>query len=266
MISRKPILQGVRLVRAFGEGEKKTLALRDVSIRLERGQVGLLMGPSGSGKSTLLAVLSGLLKPDQGRVVGLGQDLWAMSEQEREKFRLRHCGFTFQGYNLFPALTARQQLELVLTLGERASAGQARRRAEEMLAVLGLADKGHLRPAELSGGEKQRVAVGRALIKSPTFCFADEPTSALDWENGQHVVKLLEAAAHQDGAVVLIVSHDARLVPFADRVFHLEDGRMAAKKRKSEIRKARGSDFSVNAHATSRTLNDESELVGVPIS
>lgn len=236
---RRPILQGVHLVRAFGEGEKKTLALRDVSIRLERGQVGLLMGPSGSGKSTLLAVLSGLLKPDKGRVIGLGHDLWAMSEQEREKFRLRHCGFTFQGYNLFPALTARQQLELVLTLGDQATAGQARRRAEDMLAVLGLAYKAHLRPAQLSGGEKQRVAVGRALIKAPTFCFADEPTSALDWDNGQQVVKLLETAAHQDGAVVLIVSHDARLMPFADRVFHLEDGRMATRKRKSEIRKAK---------------------------
>jgi putative ABC transport system ATP-binding protein len=263
MITRKPILQGIQLVRGFGEGEKKTLALREVSIRLERGQVGLLMGPSGSGKSTLLAVLSGLLKPDQGRVIGLGQDLWAMSEQEREKFRLRHCGFTFQGYNLFPALTAQQQLELVLTLGERTSARQARRRAEQILGVLGLADKGHLRPAELSGGEKQRVAVGRALIKSPTFCFADEPTSALDWENGQQVVRLLEAAAHQDGAVVLIVSHDARLIPFADRVFHLEDGRMEAPKQKSKVRKSRGADSSVGPRVMLPTLVEESQLVGI---
>jgi putative ABC transport system ATP-binding protein len=265
-MKRTPVLQGIRLVRAFGEGEKKTLALREVSIRLERGQVGLLMGPSGSGKSTLLAVLSGLLKPDQGSVISLGHDVWAMSEQEREQFRLQHCGFTFQGYNLFPALTARQQLELVLTLGECVAARQARRRADEMLAVLGLADKAHLRPAELSGGEKQRVAVGRALIKSPTFCFADEPTSALDWANGEQVVKLLETAAHQDGAVVLIVSHDARLIPFADRVFHLEDGRMVTQKHKSEIRKAFSSDLSVNARAIQRTLNDESQLVGLRIS
>jgi putative ABC transport system ATP-binding protein len=226
------ILQGIHLGRSFGEGERKTLALRDVSIRLEPGQVGLLMGPSGSGKSTLLAVLSGLLRPDKGSVIALGEDLWAMSERDREKFRLQHCGFTFQGYNLFPALTARQQLELVLTLGEGASTAQARRRADEILDVLDLADKGHLRPNQLSGGEKQRVAVGRALMKSPTLCFADEPTSALDWENGQQVVKLLEAAAHQDGAVVLIVSHDARLIPFADRVFHLEDGRMNSQKTK----------------------------------
>ena len=229
MIRTRSILQGNRLVRAFGEGEKKTLALRDVSLRLDRGQVGLLMGPSGSGKSTLLAVLSGLLRPDQGKVLGLGQDLWAMSESERERFRLEHCGFVFQGYNLFPALTARQQLELVLTLGLGVGARKARRRADDMLGSLGLEDKGHLRPGQLSGGEKQRVAIGRALIKSPTFCFADEPTSALDWANGEQVVALLEAAAHRDGATVLIVSHDARLIPFADQVFHLEDGCMVDK-------------------------------------
>src|SRR5438094_4763934 len=127
-----------------------------------------LIAPSGSGKLTLLAVLSGLLQPDSGQVVTLGKDLWQLSEPEREEFRLRHCGFTFQGYNLFPALTARQQLEIVLTLGDGVGAGHARRRAEQMLAVLGLTDKAHLRPGQLSGGEKQRVAVGRALIKSPT--------------------------------------------------------------------------------------------------
>jgi putative ABC transport system ATP-binding protein len=256
----QPMLQGIHLGRAFGEGQKQTLALRDVSLRLEPGQVGLLMGPSGSGKSTLLAVLSGLLKPDKGRVIAMGQDLWALSEKERERFRLRHCGFTFQGYNLFPALTARQQLELVLTLGEGAPPKQARRRADEILARLDLADKGHLRPNQLSGGEKQRVAVGRALIKSPTFYFADEPTSALDWANGQQVVQLLEAAAHQDGAVVLIVSHDARLIPFADRVFHLEDGHLVNQKRKSKIRISDGSDSAVGAHLTQRKLSDESAL------
>jgi putative ABC transport system ATP-binding protein len=235
MIKTQPILQGIHLVRAFDEGERKTLALREVSLKLYPGQVGLLMGPSGSGKSTLLAVLSGLLKPDRGKVFALGQDLWAMSEPKREEFRRRHCGFIFQGYNLFPALTARQQLELVLTLGERATAREARRRAEKILYLLDLAGKAHLRPAQLSGGEKQRVALGRALIKAPTFCFADEPTSALDWANGEHVVELLRLAAHDEGAAVLIVSHDARLVPYADRIFHLEDGRLAKTSRRAGL-------------------------------
>jgi putative ABC transport system ATP-binding protein len=151
-----------------------------------------------------------------------------MSDQERERFRLRNCGFIFQGYNLFAALTARQQLEMVIRWGEGASFGDARRRATEMLTLLGLAKKAHLRPAEMSGGEKQRVAIGRALIKEPSFCFADEPTSALDWAHGEQVVELLRAAAHERGGTVLIVAHDSRIIPYVDRVFHLEDGRMRA--------------------------------------
>jgi putative ABC transport system ATP-binding protein len=212
------------LTRTFGDGDTKSVALHEVSIELCTGQVALLMGPSGSGKSTLLAVLSGLLHPDSGQVLALGQDLWAMSDRERERFRLRHVGFIFQGYNLFAALTARQQLEMVVRWGEGASGRDARRRADEMLSLLGLAKKAHLRPAELSGGEKQRVAIGRALIKDPNFCFADEPTSALDWAHGEQVIELLRAAAHERGAMVLIVGHDARIIPYVDRVFHLEDG------------------------------------------
>ncbi len=221
-----PALQGVHLSRSFGSGETRTTVLHDVSIELFSGQIALLMGPSGSGKSTLLAILSGLLRPDGGRVLALGQDLWAMSDQERERFRLRHCGFIFQGYNLFAALTARQQLEMVVRWGEGATAGDARRRADEMLALLGLAKKSHLRPSELSGGEKQRVAIGRALIKDPNFCFADEPTSALDWAHGEQVIELLRNAAHDRGATVLVVAHDSRIIEHVDRVVHMEDGRL----------------------------------------
>jgi putative ABC transport system ATP-binding protein len=202
-----------------------TRALRAVSLELYPGQVSLLMGPSGSGKSTLLAVLSGLLRPDSGRVLALGTDLWRLGERQREQFRRRHCGFIFQGYNLFPALTARQQLEMVLRWGEGVPGREARRRADALLDLLGLGRKTHLRPAQLSGGEKQRVAVGRALVKKPAFCFADEPTSALDWEHGQQVIQMLRAAADQR-ATILIVAHDSRIVPYVDQVFHIEDGRL----------------------------------------
>jgi putative ABC transport system ATP-binding protein len=157
-------------------------------------------------------------------VLALGQDVWQLSETARRGFRLRNCAFIFQGYNLFPALTARQQLEMVLRWGEGASRRDARRRSTEMLDRLGLARKAELLPAQLSGGEKQRVAIGRALIKRPTFCFADEPTSALDWEHGRRVVELLRDVAHAQRATVLVVAHDARLVPLSDQVFHLEDG------------------------------------------
>src|SRR5437868_3312424 len=153
-VHTRPSLRGRHLTRTFGDGETKATALFDVSLDLYPGQIALLMGPSGSGKSTLLAVLSGLLHPSAGEVLALGEDLWKMSERQRERFRLRHAGFIFQGYNLFPALTARQQLEMVLRWGEGASARDARRRSDEMLALLGLAKKSRLHPAELSGGEK----------------------------------------------------------------------------------------------------------------
>jgi putative ABC transport system ATP-binding protein len=219
-----PTLRGKHLTRTFGDGETRTTALCDVSLDLFPGQIALLMGPSGSGKSTLLAVLSGLLHPSEGQVLALGEDLWKMSERKRERFRLRHVGFIFQGYNLFPALTARQQIEMVLRWGEGTWGREARRRSDEILALLGLAKKGHLRPSELSGGEKQRVAIGRALVKNPQFLFADEPTGALDWTHGEQVVELLRNAAHDRGATILVVAHDSRIVPFVDRVYYLDDG------------------------------------------
>jgi putative ABC transport system ATP-binding protein len=223
---REPVLAGFDLTRTFGTGATRSYALKSVSADFQPGELNLLMGPSGSGKSTLLAVLSGLLRPDSGTVRVVGRDLWRMSENEMERFRLRHCSYIFQGYNLFPALTAREQLEIVLKWGEGCSPREARKRADHVLGQLGLTSKAHLRPAELSGGEKQRVAIGRALVKNPTFVFADEPTSALDWENGEQVIHLLTESARARGAMVLVVTHDPRLTPFADRVFDLADGQL----------------------------------------
>jgi putative ABC transport system ATP-binding protein len=224
MSMEKPTLRARQLLKAFGEGDETTVALRDVMLELHPGQIALLMGPSGSGKSTLLAVLSGLMRPDRGEVIALEKNVWAMSDQEREQFRLRHCGFIFQGYNLFPALTARQQIEIVLRWGEGVTRREARRRTDELLEQLGLAKQAEKRPAQLSGGEKQRVAIGRALVKNPDFCFADEPTSALDWSHGEQVVEMLRNAAHERSATILIVSHDVRMLPLVDHVFHMEDG------------------------------------------
>jgi putative ABC transport system ATP-binding protein len=227
MYSEEAMLRGRHLTRSFGSGDTRTIALHDVSLDLSGGEFVMLMGPSGSGKSTLLAVLSGLLRPDSGQVWVRDKELWRQTEQAREMFRLRDCGFIFQGYNLFPALTARQQLEVVLRWGQGVPAREARRRAAQMLSQLGLSRKAGLRPAQLSGGEKQRVAIGRALIKQPRFCFADEPTSALDWAHGEQVIEVLRAAARERGTTVLIVAHDARIVPYADRVLQLEDGYLA---------------------------------------
>jgi putative ABC transport system ATP-binding protein len=225
-----PTLRCRSLVRSFGDGGRTRAVINDVSMELHRGEITLLMAPSGSGKSTLLAILSGLLAPDGGQVTarenGRWIDVWQLSPREREQFRLRNCGFIFQGYNLFPALTARQQLEIVLRWGEGASGREARRRADEMLHLLGLQGKENKKPAQLSGGEKQRVAIGRARIKRPRFCFADEPTSALDWGSGQVVIDQLQKAAHEYESTIIVVSHDHRLLEHVDVSYHLDDGRL----------------------------------------
>jgi putative ABC transport system ATP-binding protein len=226
MAHSEPDLVARHLHRAFRTGGESVAVLSDVSLELSAGEVVLLMGPSGSGKSTLLAVLSGLLRPDQGHVGVLGEDLWHISEPARERLRRRWFGFVFQGFNLFGALSASEQLEMVVRWSEGASRREARRRVAAMLDQLGLGRRAHLRADRLSGGEKQRVAVGRALLKSPRFCFADEPTAALDWAHGEQIIRLLHAAAHERGAVLFLVGHDMRLVPYADRVLHLSDGRL----------------------------------------
>jgi putative ABC transport system ATP-binding protein len=226
MVAQAPLLEGRCLSHSFGQGETRTTVLREATLTLRPGEMVVIMGPSGSGKSTLLALLSGLMQPGGGQVVALGEDLWRLSAAGRKEFRRRHFGFIFQGYNLFPALTASQQLEIVLRWAQAATARAAASRANDILRLLGLGEKTALRPSQLSGGEKQRVAIGRALIKEPEFLFADEPTSALDWKHGRQVVEMLRAAAKDRGSSVFVVSHDSRIVPYADRVIQLEDGRL----------------------------------------
>jgi putative ABC transport system ATP-binding protein len=213
------------LCKRFKTGRSHIEVLKDVDFDALHGDVTMVMGPSGSGKSTLVASLSGLLKPDTGTVNALGEDIWSYRSGKIDKFRLDHCGFIFQGFNLFSALTALQQVEMILKYqgyGKR----EARERAANALIEVGLEMRMHQRPHILSGGEKQRVAIARALAKNPRLLFADEPTSALDGENGQVVIKLLQRAAKQYGAAVICVTHDPRLEAYADRVIHLEDGRV----------------------------------------
>ena len=218
------------LSKSFTTGAVRTEVLRDLSIEIAAGELTLVSGPSGCGKSTLLAILSGLLRPDAGRAFALGQELARFRPAELERFRLHHTGFVFQGFNLFPALTALEQVMLPLGyLGLDDAA--ARRRAADALAEVGLGSRMRLKPAALSGGEKQRVAIARALAKEPQLLFADEPTSALDAANGQIVIDTLHRIARTHGATVLCVSHDPRLVGHADRVLAMEDGRILSDRR-----------------------------------
>lgn len=189
------------------------------------GELTIIIGPSGSGKTTLLGLLSGLLRADQGEILSLGVNLQSLDSAGLERYRSRHSGFVFQGFNLFGPLTAREQVMLPLryATGFSEDLGVV---ADRALAEVGLAEKAHLRPMELSGGEKQRVAIARAIAKAPSLLFADEPTSALDSANAERVVALFRTLAHRKNSTIICVTHDERLLRHADRVFHLCDGRI----------------------------------------
>jgi len=221
------------LSKAYKIGKTRQQVLKNVDFTAYHGQVTMVMGPSGSGKSTLIAALSGLLRPDEGEVLALGESLWTKSARKVDRFRLDHCGFIFQGFNLFPSLDATQQVVQVLRycgVGKE----ESRARARAALEVVGLGNRLHQKPAELSGGEKQRVAIARALAKSPALIFADEPTSALDSANGQIVIKLLHEAAKERNAAIVVVTHDPRLEQHADRIIHMEDGTILSDRLASE--------------------------------
>ena len=221
--TKKWALEARGLKKSFKAGAQKVEVLKNIDLLIEPGEIALVMGPSGSGKSTLLAAVSGLLRPDEGSVTALGQSIWKLPKSKIDKFRLANCGFIFQGFNLFPALTATQQVEVVLKFMNLSGADR-REFARTALVDVGLAHRLGNRPDKLSGGEKQRVAIARALAKKPKLIFADEPTSALDGENGRIVMELLRKCAKEQGATVLCVTHDARLAAFADRIITIEDG------------------------------------------
>jgi putative ABC transport system ATP-binding protein len=223
--ARTPTLQARNVRKVFVSGHIQSTVLHDLDLDVHAGELTLISGPSGCGKSTLLAILSGLQRADAGMVHALGHDLSGLGLRELESFRLQHTGFVFQGFNLFPALTALEQVELPLSYMGLAR-DVVRKRAVASLEEVGLGPRMRLLPSELSGGEKQRVAIARALAKEPELLFADEPTSALDAANGQIVIDILHRIAHAHGTTVLCVSHDPRLVHHADRALTMEDGRI----------------------------------------
>jgi putative ABC transport system ATP-binding protein len=215
---------------AYRSGSETYHALKGVDLTVRVGDIQLLMGPSGSGKTTLLSILAGILTPTAGSVQLLGQDITQMSKAELARFRLQHIGFIFQGFNLFPALSALENVEVALNLkGVRGHA--ARQQGLELLEQVGLGNKAKNLPRDLSGGQKQRVAIARALAGDPDLIMADEPTAALDSQNGHAVTGLLAALAKQRGRTVLIVTHDPRIMHVADYIADLEDGVLRSNQR-----------------------------------
>jgi putative ABC transport system ATP-binding protein len=198
-------------------------ALRGVDLDVCPGELMLLMGPSGSGKTTLLSIMGCILTATTGSVRVAGGEVTKLSEKELPTVRLAHIGFVFQGFNLFPTLTAGENVELMLDLkGIRGD--EAGRRSQALLEQVGLADKYDSFPSNLSGGQKQRVAIARALAGDPQIILADEPTAALDLHTGRNVMELMRTLARERGRAVVIVTHDPRMTEFADRITHIEDG------------------------------------------
>ncbi|MFB2977467.1 ABC transporter ATP-binding protein [Microseira sp. BLCC-F43] len=204
-------------------GRETARILKGIDWSIQKGSVQLLMGPSGSGKTTLLSVLAGLLTPTSGNVYLLGQDITKMSRSQLAQFRLQNIGFIFQDFNLFPALTAAENIEVALNLkGIKGKA--AKQEAQRLLEQVGLKDKANLKPSSLSGGQQQRVAIARALAGNPQLIMADEPTAALDSQNGHAVMALLRELAKERGCTVLMVTHDPRIIDLADNIAYMEDG------------------------------------------
>lgn len=211
--------------RTFGSGDTQVVALDEVSLTVDAGEVVMVLGPSGSGKTTLLSILGGLLRPTHGTVHVDGV-LLDPRQGDSAQHRLERVGFVFQSFNLLPALTAVENVALPLRLrGLRR--GDALQRAAAMLAALGLQHRLRAHPQTLSGGEKQRVSIARALVGDPRLLLADEPTASLDTRRGREAVELLTSLARQGRQACVMVSHDQRLAAFADRVLELEDGRLA---------------------------------------
>jgi putative ABC transport system ATP-binding protein len=220
-------LEATGLGKTYQEGATEVRAVQGVTLAVSPHEVLAIMGPSGSGKTTLLSMLGCILRPTEGQVMINGERVWELDERRLPFVRRRYVGFIFQTFNLFSALTAAENVEFVLNMkGIRGPT--ARRELTRLLDLVGLSHRARFLPRDLSGGEKQRVSIARALAGDPPLILADEPTASLDWKNGEQVLKLLESLARADGRSVVIVTHDPRVLPFIDRALHMEDGRMVA--------------------------------------
>ncbi|WFS61612.1 ABC transporter ATP-binding protein [Pseudodesulfovibrio thermohalotolerans] len=211
--------------KAYGPEGNQEYALRNATLNVVQGEVLMLMGPSGSGKTTLLSIMGCILKPTSGSLSVAGRDISGLSQQDLSKIRLDNIGYIFQEYNLFPTLNVLENVMVALDL-RGYSRSQAREMAMATLTDVGLDDKAAVKPATMSGGQKQRLAIARALAGSPKVILADEPTAALDSVNGQQVMDLMHSLAKRGDRAVVVVTHDPRTVDFADRIVTIEDGRL----------------------------------------
>ena len=215
------------VTKTYGEGESRVTALRGVDLDVRLGELLMLVGPSGCGKTTLISVIAAILDHDGGDVRVLDRDVRTMTARERARFRGETIGFVFQAYNLLPALTAAENAAIPLLIAG-VPRTRAVARARELLDSVGLGARANALPAQLSGGQQQRVAIARALVHEPRLIVCDEPTSALDHESGQTVMELLRRVAQSPERALVVVTHDARIFGFADRIARMDDGRIVS--------------------------------------
>lgn len=222
-----PAIEAFNLTKIYGAGNTEVVAMNDVSLRLERSEVVALLGPSGAGKSTLLTAVGLINPPTRGRIVIGGVPVLEADRPlvDLRAFRRKHLGFVFQKANLIPFLTAVENVQVAMEINDTPPRA-ARRRALELLDYLGVADRANNLPEALSGGQQQRVAVARALANKPNLILADEPTAALDSHRGRQVMELFRKVAHEQGAGVIVVTHDHRALEVFDRTLEMEDGQL----------------------------------------
>jgi putative ABC transport system ATP-binding protein len=230
------VMEALNVEKVLGTGPAQVRALKGVSLTLRGGELTLLMGPSGSGKTTLLSILGCMLSPTEGTVRVRGEAIEGKGPEELAKIRRENIGFVFQSYHLFPTLTAADNVRLALDVRDE-TGRKAKNRAREALARVGLSQKTINYPKQLSGGEQQRVAIARAVVGEPSVVLADEPTAALDAENGKAIMGILAEIAKDPNRGVLVVTHDPRLVPYADRIVHIEDGNIVREETRGGTRR-----------------------------
>ncbi len=221
------------VVKTYSAGGNTVVALGGVDLDVRLGELMMLVGPSGCGKTTLISVIAGILDRDAGDCVVFGQDFDRMSTGQRTRFRGENVGFVFQSFNLLPSLTAAQNVSVPLLINGIPGA-QALRQAKEMLSRVGLGERSESLPRQLSGGQQQRVAIARALVHKPRLIVCDEPTSALDHETGHIIMRLLKNVALDEKRALVIVTHDARIFGFADRIAKMDDGHITEISRPGE--------------------------------
>jgi putative ABC transport system ATP-binding protein len=221
------------LTKWFGEEETKKIAVNDVGLVAHLGEMLFIVGPSGSGKTTMLSMISGILRPNLGNVKVKGDDIWTMSNDQLADFRLNTIGFVFQDYHLFPRLTTAENVAIPLIL-KKHDWNESIDEARKQLEIVGLENRGEILPVKLSGGEQQRVAIARAIISRPEILILDEPTASLDGDTGRMIIAFVKEHILNEHRCILIVTHDARINEYADRILHMEDGHLTAEDKGTE--------------------------------